>query len=283
MRVEAGIRTGDVVTPHYDSMIAKLIAWGEDRPTALRRLARAVEATCLLGIPTNQAQLSELLQSPEVQAGNVHTGLTLASQPRPASNEARIAAVVDSWLRQSSGADDFWRNNPGAPAPVRFEGELEPVQLRTKRPPSTPRGAPIEGGGYELEGKSLLVLRHQPPELVLEVDGYRHSFLLAWKGLEAWVWSIKGVARVTLQRRFPPVCSDGPAHGSLRAPLTGSVLEICVAVGDSVDVGQPLLRLTAMKMEHTLTSPRAASVMEIFCQVGEVVEADKVLLLLDNS
>lgn len=283
VRVDSGIETGDSVTVHYDPMVAKIIAWGDDRETALRRLRRALENTTFLGLTHNLPFLLAVLAHPAFAAGGLHTDFIAAHldgwQPPEGDTAVALITATLAQFRQAPQRPEnagYWRNNPNPLPPYRYllNGEEAEVWLQ---PEDTYDGLRIAYQGETTHHVSRIAYHHKP-DWTLEIDGV--SVRVTAVEEEA-VWYIQtGDTAVTLQSipLLPEAHTAADAGGSLRAPMPGSILEILVAVGDSVTAGQPLLKLEAMKMEHTIRAAGAGIVEAIYFTPGDTVEADVQLL-----
>lgn len=283
VRVDSGIENGDSVTVHYDPMVAKIIAWGEDRETALRRLRRALENTTFLGLTHNLPFLLAVLAHPALAAGGLHTDFITAhldgwQSPEGDTPVALITATLAQFRQAPQRPENagYWRNNPNPLPPYRYllNGEEAEVWLQ---PEDTYDVLRIAYQGETTHHVSRIVYHHKP-DWTLEIDGV--SVRVTAVEEEA-VWYIQtGDTAVTLQSipLLPEAHTAADAGGSLRAPMPGSILEILVAVGDSVTAGQPLLKLEAMKMEHTIRAAGAGIVEAIYFTPGDTVEADVQLL-----
>jgi len=292
IRVESGVESGSEVGIHYDPLLAKLVAYGPERPTAVQRLQQALDQTTLLGLTTNLPFLRDVLQHPAFRAEGLHTGFLAEhfGAWRPPMGDvptALIAATLAQWHShpQHPTNQGYWRNNPNGPAVYRFRLPLlvEDSQIIEVRLRPLPRTA----------GQFEVTLSTQPDRLytvyvsdqmgwdwVLTIDGYRQPLTLINQGHRWWVQS--GTGRVVLEAvpRFAEPTQTAGKSGSLRAPMPGLVLAVLVEVGQPVEAGQPLVKLEAMKMEHTIRAAAAGLVDAIYCASGEQVTADAVLISL---
>jgi len=313
LRVESGVQTGDQVAIHYDPLLAKIVAHGPDRPTALRRLARALETTTLLGVANNRAFLRAILDRPAFQAGALSTGFLaehFASWAEPAGDLplALIAATLAQWARHSRPeiSNGYWRNNPARPQPYRFlvPTRTDPIEVRltperhamayqigitpepaisahvelneivdatTSMAAAPPLPSQWENG---LEGQAL--------DLTLTLDGHRQHVALANIGDTWWVQTRVGTIRLRALSLLPEPRPPADAGGSLRAPMPGVVLAVLVAPGQRVAAGDALLKLEAMKMEHTVRTAAAGVVEAVHFAPGDTVEADAVLVKIEE-
>ncbi|WAX79881.1 acetyl/propionyl/methylcrotonyl-CoA carboxylase subunit alpha [Streptomyces sp. KMM 9044] len=270
VRTDSGLSEGTEVGSLYDPMLSKVIAYGPDRASALRRLRAALAETVTLGVQTNAGFLRRLLAHPAVVGGDLDTGLVereaegLVPADVPEEvYEAAAAVRLDALRPRAEGwTDPFsvpsgWRLG-GTPKPVAFHLRvtgLEPVTHRAR-------------GTHTVTDDLVSVT----------LDGVRHTFHRAadWLGRDGDAWQV---------RDHDPVAASltraGRAGaGSLTAPMPGTVTVVKVAVGDEVGAGQSLLVVEAMKMEHVVSAPHAGTVTELDVAPGTTVAMDQVLAVV---
>jgi 3-methylcrotonyl-CoA carboxylase alpha subunit len=288
VRVENGVREGDEVSVFYDPMIAKLVAWGEDRPAAARRLAAALGETAILGVVNNVAFLERVVASPAFLAGDTDTGFIERHRGEllPASDEVPDAALIAAAarvLRDEDAAgvrlpaspwnatDGWWTNR----APQRR------VELRS------PSGTVVD---VEVRGDAR---RHEAV-----IAGRHHDVAMGGNDSERFELSIDGVARISRVLRLGEritVAMDGVRHelervdpfhydpvetlpdARLTSLMPGRVVKVLVSAGSEVAKGQPLMILEAMKMEHTIASPRAGVIERVAYRENDLVPAEATL------
>lgn len=284
VRVDDGIQTGVDVSVYYDPMLAKIIVHGPDRKTAVQRLQRALETAVLLGFTHNLAYLHDIVRQPAFVAGtyNTHFLEDKLANWHPATSDATLALIgaalaqFYSWpqLPENSG---YWRNNPNGPMRSQFVVAdetitilLEPVRFQTDQ------------FNITIDGELFVVVcaPQAGPDWSLLVNGRSHKLIIVPNGDVWWVQTESGVIWTTALPRLPRKTAVSATAGSLRAPMPGSVLAVLVTQGQSVAEGEPLLKLEAMKMEHTIRAPAAGTVAEIFFASGDSVPADAQLLRL---
>jgi acetyl-CoA/propionyl-CoA carboxylase, biotin carboxylase, biotin carboxyl carrier protein len=252
VRVDAAVETGSVVGTDYDSMIAKVIAHGRDRRTALARLDRALADTAVLGLETNVGFLRTLLADERVRSGAIDTGLIgrLERPQAPLSDEevARAAAAVALAAAAERAGDDPFERRDG----WRLAGERAPSYWKLS----------VDGG--------------EPLDVVLEpqIKGpgpfrFARDGRGAWLAYEGWTWHVTEATAEDVH--------DAHADGELRAPMPGSVLVVPVSVGDTVAAGQTVVVLESMKMELSLAAPLAGTVAELGVAVGDKVARDQIV------
>jgi acetyl/propionyl-CoA carboxylase alpha subunit len=264
--------------------LAKIIAHGADRATAIQRLERALQTAVLLGFTHNLAYLHTIVQQPDFATGQVNTHFLadqLANWLPPAGDRhlALIGAALAqfyAWpqLPENSG---YWRNNPNGPLCCQFllgnetwSVLLEPVRFQSDQFNITLR-----------DERFLVVCAPQDSlDWNLVVNGRSHKLIILPNGDDWWVQTESGVICATALPRLPGKTAVSATAGSLRAPMPGSILAVLVSSGQQVTAGEPLLKLEAMKMEHTIRAPAEGTVAEIFYAPGDSVMADAQLLCL---
>ncbi|KPC85286.1 acetyl/propionyl/methylcrotonyl-CoA carboxylase subunit alpha [Streptomyces coelicoflavus] len=268
VRTDSGLSEGTEVGSLYDPMLSKVIAYGPDRETALRRLRAALAGTVTLGVQTNAGFLRRLLAHPAVVAGELDTGLVerevdglVATDVPEAVYEAAAAVRLDALRPRGDG----WTDPFSVPSGWRMGGEPKAAafHLRVTDPVEhTPRGT------HTVTGDRVTVT----------LDGVRHTFHRAadWLGRDGDAWHV---------RDHDPVAAslNRSAHAgadSLTAPMPGTVTVVKVAVGDEVSAGQSLLVVEAMKMEHVISAPHAGTVAELDVAPGTTVAMDQVLAVV---
>ncbi|GAA4749208.1 biotin carboxylase N-terminal domain-containing protein [Nocardioides endophyticus] len=286
VRVDAGFETGSEVSTHYDAMLAKVVAHAPTRRAAARKLAGVLSRARIHGLVTNRDLLVAILRDQKFLAGDVSTqfiessgvvsGLPrsdseLAPQPpRDAAVAAAIALAEQTRARRTvqRGIPVAWRNVTSQPQRTLFEQ------------------CTVEwfGGrdGYIVEG--LAVVSASPDRVVLETDGVRTSYEVSVPGHDSYdvnVDSPRGHVRLTRVPRFVDP-ADAVASGSLLAPMPGTVVRVAVETGQTVEAGEPVLVLEAMKMQHTVSAPYAGVVAEINVKTGAQVASGEVLAVVEG-
>jgi acetyl-CoA/propionyl-CoA carboxylase biotin carboxyl carrier protein len=236
VRVDAGVAAGDVIGTRYDPLMAKLIAFGDDRAAALGRLSRALAATKLIGVTTNRGFLRWLLERPEVVAGRLDTELIERLwQPEPElpDDAWRTAAAL-----LATGARAGFRLNASPRLRVEIDGESRLVAAG-EAPPST---------GWARLDDSTVLLDHEGRQL-----------------------NVRLAPPPTVEVAVRHAAHHGATSQSINAPLPGSVLAIHVAAGDEVEAGQTLVVLEAMKMENAVVAPAPGRVERVLVEPGRQV------------
>jgi acetyl-CoA/propionyl-CoA carboxylase, biotin carboxylase, biotin carboxyl carrier protein len=285
IRVDSGLRPGMTVGSDYDPMLAKVIAHAADRDAAMRRLDAALARTAVLGVGTNVEFLRQVLGHPDVAAGRLDTGLLerLRFVPAAAGDTEFAAAAACRWLqRWPAVPGDLWELPSGwrlgAPAPTS-------IRLRVGERTDRVRivGAPGRGRVWVGDGDPAdFSARVDGQALSLTLDGVRHDYLAAVAGERIW---LAGGGRCLMLNEVleEPVRRTGEHIGDaeLTSPMPGSVVALGAGDGEPVDAGAVVVAVEAMKMEHSLRSP-VAGVVELLVAVGDQVRLGQPLARIIN-
>ncbi|MCA9981646.1 MAG: hypothetical protein KDD89_12455, partial [Anaerolineales bacterium] len=220
-------------------------------------------------------------------AGEVHTGFLAEHfgawrQPTGAVKLAITAVTLAQYEQQvrSAGRNGYWRNSPNAPLVYRYAEQGE-VRLTPKRRPQTGYWLEMwQDVSLEVEGFAWDEARHTA---VVITQKRRHTLTLVQNDGVWWVQTSTGIVQLTPEPLLPEPHPPADAGGSLKAPMPGLVLEVLVQVGEQVVEGQALLKLEAMKMEHTIRSGADGVVREIYFTAGEQVTAEAQLLRIESK
>jgi len=298
VRVDTGVRPGDTITPNYDPMIAKLIAWGRDRTNAVQRLVGALAECEVVGVQTNLDLLRAIAASPAFAVAELDTGfiarhageiLTPAATPESANTAIWAAAALAALLDQRAAADaqtassgDPW--SPWGLADAwHLNGEgYQDLVLSRGDETCTIRAYPEADGAFRLDLPSGSVRAEAAEDaagMELRVDGVLHRLRVVRRGAELVV--VLAGRNHVLHHLDPLAPPQREEVGSDRvlAPIPGRITQILVKPGDVVEKGAPLLMLEAMKMELTLSAPAAGRVDAVRYAVGDMVEEGAELVL----
>ena len=269
-RVDSGVVEGDRVSPFYDPMLSKLIAWGEDRETARRRLLAMLAEQQLGGVHSNLAFLRRVLAHPAFAAAELDTGFiarhTDVLLPAPAPlPDAFWALAARAWLLTQPAArraDD--PHSPWASASGLRLGLAGEQRLHLRCGEAEARALPA--AGVSLQGDQLLV------------EGRRHAvqrrgqwLFVEWNGQLQRVTQVDPIGEVEARQH---------GHGGLNAPMNGSVVRVLVEPGQRVAAGELLVVVEAMKMEHSIRAAEAGEVTAVHCAEGDLVDEGRVLVAL---
>ena len=287
VRIDAGFGEGDEISPHYDSMIAKLIVWGDDRAQALARLDAALAQTHIVGLHTNVAFLRRAAGSRAFASADLDTALierehaALFEAP-PLPLQCVIGGVVahalavgharetaDPWSRA-----DAWRLHGAAQRRFEIEVRGEHLQVKLERADGRARIS-VGDAHWPFATRQLGADRHE-----ITVDGRRWVVDVYASGEQVSVFAPEG-SGVATEVDLIAHAGEGAAEGGrLTAPMPGKVIAFLAKAGDAVKLGQPLAVMEAMKMEHTITAPRDGTIAELLYAPGDQVGEGGELLRL---
>ncbi|BCG95977.1 acetyl/propionyl/methylcrotonyl-CoA carboxylase subunit alpha [Mesorhizobium sp. 131-2-1] len=265
IRIETGVRAGDAISPFYDPMIAKLVAHGKDRPSALEALRKALARTEVAGSTVNTAFLAALAADADFVAGDVDTGLIgrhqdeLVAVAPPNGEIIAAAALAASGASAQAPSSDPWSSLAGY---AHFHTVERRTRLRLGEEDILARVSVRPDGRFQ-------VALEAPYEEVNSHDLRTAPRLARWPGHVTVFDDAVGYSFVVPD---PLAKADeaAAASGSLRAPMPGLVKLVRAAKGDAVIKGQPLLILEAMKMEHTIAAPHDGVIAEIAAEGAQV-------------
>ncbi len=292
LRIETGLRVGDAVGVHYDGLLAKLVAHGDDRTQAIARLAEALAETRIAGVVTNRDYLIRVLREPEFSAGAIDTGfLARDGDALRGPERAPVAALAAAAFamaaeddavakRAAARTDPFspWRGRDGWRLAGReardlhfLDGAAEHV-VRLRHGPA--------GISLEIDNQSVgsCFTGNTGTEFELEIDGARISATVLCQKGEITIILPDETRRLVLRDILAPPAAAGALSARLAAPMPGKVLAVHVAPGAKVARGQLLLVLEAMKMEHAITAPADGIVEAVNFSAGDVVEEGALLI-----
>lgn len=294
VRIDSGVGEGDAISPFYDSMVAKLIVWGETREQALARLDAALRDTHIVGLQTNVAFLRRCAATASFAGADLDTALiereraALFEQPGLTLDVAAAAVVAHTLAAEAAGqrAGDPWSQRDGwrlfGAATRRFELDIAGAHH------------PVLLSRHHRGGMSLSVAGQVLPFAVNSHGLERHELLLgeglAQRRVMATVYGLgEKVAVFTAQGSALVTELDVIAHagegaseaGRLTAPMPGKMVAFLAQPGDKVSKGQALAVMEAMKMEHQIHAPRDGVVAELLYAVGDQVAEGSELLKLE--
>jgi propionyl-CoA carboxylase alpha chain len=295
VRVDTAVSHGTTISPHYDPMIAKVIAHGATRAEAVRKLADALRRSDIHGLTTNRDFLVRVLTHPEFAGGGADTGFLDRHEPAALSatlideQERRTATAAAALAAQAARRKDAlvmrtlpsgWRNNPSVPQSVTYSSDGEPVtvEYRIARDGSIRM---LRVGGMELSSPRVHAI--DPQHVDLEVDGLRRLYRVRADGNGAvFVNTSHGQLDLDELPRFPDA-AHAAQPGSLESPLPGRVIRVLAEAGTIVEAGQPLLIIEAMKMEHEIIAPAGGPLAELRVAEGDQVETGTVLVVIGEG
>uniref|UniRef100_A0A674ERZ3 Methylcrotonoyl-CoA carboxylase subunit alpha, mitochondrial n=1 Tax=Salmo trutta TaxID=8032 RepID=A0A674ERZ3_SALTR len=289
-RIETGVREGDEVSAHYDPMIAKLVVWGEDRSAALRKLRYCLRQYNIVGLNTNIDFLLSLSGHPEFEAGNVTTSFIpqhyeqLFPKPSPPSRATLCQAALGLLLRERASTRTFrdqsddpfspFASSNGRRVNILYSRNMT-LQLGETKVELTVTYNP--DGTYSMEVHVLWVLSSPPLEHTFSISGYLRSSKPPSPPHQ------EGSAEVSVPvPKFLAGVSTGAQRGAV-APMTGTIEKVLVKAGDTVQMGDSLMVMNAMKMEHTIRAPKAGVIKKVFFKEGSQANRHAALVEFEEA
>ncbi|KAF0809889.1 acetyl-CoA carboxylase [Alcanivorax sp. S71-1-4] len=278
VRIDHGLREGYRVGSHYDPMLAKIICWGASREDARRRLIRAVEDTCLLGVQDNRRFLAAILRHPAFAAGDATTAFigdefaedNSLQAACPTSRDWAVAATLISHAYSGTHTAQGWRSS--GPAQQRLllqQGEQKQDVLL---------GARDDDQLAVQVGEHTHQITYPCGDDRIDVDGVRYPLAAQREGEKMWLASHGQLWCFADHTHALPESAGGAGSGKVRAPMDGAVLEVRCAEGDVVRKGQVLVLLEAMKIEHSLKADTDGTVATVSVSAGDQVKSKQILL-----
>jgi 3-methylcrotonyl-CoA carboxylase alpha subunit len=281
LRIDAGYREGDAVSPYYDAMLAKVIAWAPTREAAIDRLNRGLEETDVRGIVTNTPLLAALITHPKVRANKIDTGfiereLKALTVSTGAPGDLEMAAAVAAILGEEAKAAGQHAHSPWNTfgwMPVgrrervfvlRAGQDAEKVTLHYGSGPST----------LTVENREI-VFASTPSEAVaydVTLDGVKSHIVAFIEGHELYLRTRHGRFELHWVDPFGGETEEQTREDKIVAPLPGTVVALLAEVDATLEKGAPILTLEVMKMEQTLRAPFAGVLKRIKCKVGDIVQ-----------
>ena len=292
VRVDSSLFVGSEIGSNYDPMLSKVIAWGPDRDSARRTLDRALSSTSVLGVTTNIAFLRAVLADPSVAVAAMDTSLVerIAKHAPPRSTPPHIAAAA-AVCQLSSGNpgppatppwDDLGGWRIGEPAwmtwrAVTADGEHLSVRFR----------ATTTADEYEVEAPdgsiATITLRLLDGDGTIEFGDETARLRTATSGSTTWIGSEGDAWSFTAHEPTAAGHTQIDHGAAIVSPMPGTVIAVLVSPGDSVKIGQPVVVVEAMKMEHTLRAGTDGVVGDLLVHVGDRVALSQLLAVIDQT
>ena len=287
IRMDHGIQTGQEISPFYDPMIAKVIACGDSRPEAIRRLASAVQDTQLLGMNNNKLFLQNVLRHEVFSAGEATTAFIeqhfstdiSMDQKQPSATTLAKAALLYFQRSIDAGEDKNFHWSRAVPQSyiykLEFDGQPHIISLSEK------------AHHFEITvgeaSTSLEFVAVDENRCVYIENGLRESLHFAFDGKTLYLDDGTGHFILEDITHQPAAAAGGAGSGQVKASMDGAIVEVLVKEGDSVEAGQTLVVLEAMKMEHALKAGISGTVTTISCEAGQQVKSKQLLVTVDDE
>lgn len=276
IRFDSGVRAGDQVTPHYDPMLAKVIAWGKDRNEARRRLIRALEDTTIFGVTTNRWFLSRIVAHPTFGNGEATTAF-LSKEFReddslsPLEISEQELALAAAIACQNDNGRAGWSNAPATETPVVLRYQDQTFELMARH-----RGEQMLVRMGE-ESREITLRRVSSGVLCIIDRGVRQRCQYQWHGDDLYLQLLGRAVMVTDVTHQPAAGATNSGSGRIQAAMDGAIIDVPVKAGQAVKQGDTLMVLEAMKMEHPVKADRDGVIRDLFAGVGDQVKRNQLL------
>jgi acetyl/propionyl-CoA carboxylase alpha subunit len=289
VRVDRGFRSGNVVSPYYDAMLAKILSWGETRTEAIERLSDTLRSSMVTGVETNLDLLSGIVQEPQFCRGEIDTGYlkrhdptTLISTQQPTSAvlprllAAATVALADRVAKGRAAQRSIpfgWRNVTTSDQSFELLTQDEQQEIVSFRF-STPSLLNLTYGGHGYEVKILAL---EGSALSLEVEGIRQSFAVFID--DDFIHVSDGHYRLTRRMRPRLHSTENVVPvGSVVAPMPSTVVRVAVTDNEVVAKGSVLMTVEAMKMQYDIVAPTDGTVHKVLTHVGDQLKHGEIVI-----
>ena len=284
IRIDHGVQQGAMISTWYDPMIAKMIAGGQDREEARRRLIRALQDQVVVGLPTNRLFLLECLEQEDFIEARLSTdfierNIAVVNGVAPPTPDVAALAAVLLWTRAARAQPESlrgWRSSAWTD---------QPLAIRCNSWKTIVRLSQI-GAGFKVECADrridVRLTGDRPGWGRATIDGIDRNFQLNWSGDETEI-TLDGQPYVFAIWRNDGASVADDARPSARAPMPGTVISVHVKQGDTVARGDVLAIMEAMKMEMLITAPCAGTVLALHCTAGQQVQIKHLLAEIEPA
>ncbi len=289
IRVDSGIETGSEISPFYDPMIAKIMAYGSTRDEARIKLVQALKDTAIFGVKTNRSFLTEALEKEAFVKGEATTAFIaenfqdqdLAERELDARSAA-VAAVLQYEAARDQSLSKALPINCELLGWSSASAIATPYQYDDMRVTVTPGSA-----GYDVSvndaSVSITVLSRDANSALFDVDGNRVKVAYLTKGPQISLSSGSHSLKLTNANEVYSSAADEGGAGIITAPMHGAVIEVLVKTGDTVKTGQRLAVLEAMKMQHEILADIDGHVTSVNAVAGNQIAADSLMFEIEET
>ncbi|WP_299587499.1 acetyl-CoA carboxylase biotin carboxylase subunit [uncultured Microbulbifer sp.] len=295
VRIDHALKSGGDITPFYDPMLGKLIAWGQDREEARRKLARALTQLQFIGPKNNMHFLQKILAEPQFIAGDADTSFldqnNSLTSPEPVPVDVAIQAVLLNHLRhanpqdQRSGRNDWRNGDSSVPLSYRLEISGQPLNYDLLALEKNTYQVTLEDRRFQLQRINFVKLQEEvelfSTELLVNGVSYKRLFLHRKNDLyllcDGRQYHFEDITHA------PAKSSLNQGSGRITAPMDGCLVKILVEPNQAVQCGDTIALMEAMKMEHSLRADRDGTVMKLGAQAGDQVRGGQLLVQIEAA
>ncbi|MCH7314606.1 acetyl/propionyl/methylcrotonyl-CoA carboxylase subunit alpha [Acinetobacter sp. ANC 3882] len=280
VRIDHGMLEQGEISPFYDPMVAKVIAYGKTRQDAIRLLARAVDDCVLLGVNSNKQFLSNLLRHPIIVAGDTNTAfiqqhfqddISLHQQ----TLKIETLAVAAALFTQQNQQRVAWQTGVGMPFPLKLKYADQQLLLHVQNDQQQVKVELCD------QQATIKIISINGGEIVYSCGGVRRKLAYVFDQDQLYLDADNGNVVIENMTYAAPEAAEVVGDGKIRAPMDGAIVNLLVNVGDQVVKGQTLLVLEAMKIQQQIKSDVDGVVEELIGQVGQQVKKRQLLLNLN--
>ena len=280
IRFDSGVRSGDEVTPHYDPMLAKVIAWGQDRDEARRRLIRVLEDTTIFGITTNQQFLARIIAHEAFGRGEATTAFLQSSfqndsSMSPAKIGIRELALAASLFNQGEGDSEncqtAWSNAPATVTPMKLETGDQTLELLVRA-----NGNHVTVTAMDEQYELTLVSARNGQACIID-KGVLQVCQYHRRGNQLYLQAFGQTLTLRDLTHQPASGQSASGSGQIKATMDGALIDVLVHQGQAVIQGETLVILEAMKMEHPVKADRDGTVTSLLAKKGDQVKRSQLL------
>lgn len=281
VRIDHGMTQQGVVSPYYDPMIAKVIAYGKTRVDAVRLLARAVEDSVLLGVNSNKQFLVNLLRHPELVAGNTNTAFIADHfsddvSLHPAEVDFESLAIAAALFAHSGDKNaQVWQSALDLQRVLKLQLGEQTYHLSLL---ATETGLHVRWNDQQA---TIQIVENHTHQLTYIWQGIRRRVAFVQQGDTLYLDRGNGNLMIQNTTYAAPVTGDATGDGQIRAPMDGAIVDVLVETGDTVVKGQTLLILEAMKIQQQIKANVDGVIAEITGQAGQQVKKRQILMKIE--
>lgn len=277
VRIDHGMLEQGEISPFYDPMVAKVIAYGKTRQDAIRLLAKAVDDCVLLGVNSNKQFLSNLLRHPIIVAGDTNTAFIHQhfqddSSLHQQSLTLEIFALAAALFSQKNQQQVAWQTGVAMPFPLKLKYANQQILLHVQHDQQQLK---VELCDQQVTIKIISISDEQ---VVYSYEGVRRKLAYVFDQDQLYLDAGNGNVMLENITYAAPEAAEVVGDGKIRAPMDGAIVNLLVNVGDQVVKGQTLLVLEAMKIQQQIKSDVDGVVEELIGQVGQQVKKRQQLL-----
>jgi len=293
LRIDHGIRVGQHVSPHYDPMLAKIVAFGDNRDEARRRLACAVEDTVLLGVNSNKQFLARVLRNRKFASGDTTTAfiekeLANDSSLKLTPPNLRDLGLAGILFLTRSGQYNYlgtnrigWRNTGASPTQIRLQSEGEDYDLSLRDCSDNEIVCFTVSSG----GESTMIGIHgvDDRQCIYTEEGVRQNLNYAFDGERLFIDSGRGNQEFVNTTHEARSTAQSAGSNEILASMDGAIVDVLISEGDAVERGQTVVILEAMKMQHQLKAEVSGTIESVSACKGDQVRTRQLLVEITSN